>query len=261
MISVVVPMYNSATTITNTLNSVLKQTELTELLEIIVVDDHSTDNSVSIVENLINETGNQLIRVLKNPQKGVSAARNYGVSKSKGDWIAFLDSDDQWTPQKLEMEIPYLSEEIGAIGGLDFRTVEHTAKVVIPISVFRLFVRFRPLIQTTIVRKDLFDEIGGFDESMSYSEDLDFMSKVAGVSRILLLNHVDIKTNDGKERFGDSGLSANLELMERGARQALSNAYMRGDIGLLATIFLKFWMNFKYFRRKLIVYRRRLKRG
>lgn len=106
MISVVVPMYNSATTITNTLNSVLKQTELTELLEIIVVDDHSTDNSVSIVKNLINETGNQLIRVLKNPQKGVSAARNYGVSKSKGDWIAFLDSDDQWTPQKLEMEIP-----------------------------------------------------------------------------------------------------------------------------------------------------------
>ena len=96
--SVVIPTYNSSKTITKTINSVLKQNY--QNFEIILVDDGSTDNTVNKVE-LINDNR---IRIFKIKRSGGPAKpRNYGIKKSKSNWICFLDSDDLWEYNKLKI--------------------------------------------------------------------------------------------------------------------------------------------------------------
>lgn len=103
MISVIIPTYNRARTIERSVNSVLQQTY--KDIECIVVDDCSTDNTKEIVEN-ITDTRVRYYCLEKN--FGACVARNYGVEKAKGDYIAFQDSDDEWLPNKLEEQFKYL---------------------------------------------------------------------------------------------------------------------------------------------------------
>jgi glycosyltransferase involved in cell wall biosynthesis len=101
-ISVVIPAYNRAETIAYCLDSVCSQTFLP--LEIIVVDDCSTDETVKIV----NDYGriHSLVRCVSLSKKsGAQAARNRGIREARGEWVAFQDSDDEWTPDKLEKQI------------------------------------------------------------------------------------------------------------------------------------------------------------
>ena len=97
MISVIIPLYNKAHTIVNTLNSVFNQTY--QNFEVIIVDDGSTDNGIKII--LQNYT-DERIRIISQKNAGVSAARNKGIDEAKGEWIAFLDADDEWLPNYLE---------------------------------------------------------------------------------------------------------------------------------------------------------------
>lgn len=96
MISVVIPLYNKEKSIKSTIESVLAQTYVN--YEIIVVDDGSTDNSV----NVVNEILDSRIRLIKKVNGGVSSARNEGILAAKGEYIAFLDGDDLWHPLYLE---------------------------------------------------------------------------------------------------------------------------------------------------------------
>lgn len=96
MISVVIPLYNKAHTIVNTLNTVINQTY--KDFEVIIVNDGSTDNGVEIIKQYFTDTR---IRIINQKNAGVSAARNKGVDESNGDWIAFLDGDDEWHPEYL----------------------------------------------------------------------------------------------------------------------------------------------------------------
>ena len=95
-ISVLIPLYNKRNSIQKALQSVLDQK--VQPLEIVVVNDGSTDGS----ELLVEELRHPLIRLIHQPNAGVSAARNKGIEKSKGEWIALLDADDEWKPDYLE---------------------------------------------------------------------------------------------------------------------------------------------------------------
>ncbi len=97
LFSVIIPLYNKAENIKNTLNSVIEQS-FTDF-EIIIIDDGSTDNSLKIVESI---TEPRLL-VFSKPNEGVSLARNFGVSKANGKFVAFLDADDLWKPNHLEV--------------------------------------------------------------------------------------------------------------------------------------------------------------
>lgn len=99
MISVVIPLYNKADTIERTLESVFAQTY--KDYEIIIVDDGSTDGSAEIVERIADSR----IRLIRQKNAGVSAARNRGVREAKGEYIAFLDADDEWMVDYLQSQI------------------------------------------------------------------------------------------------------------------------------------------------------------
>jgi len=96
MISVVIPLYNKEKQIAATLRSVFNQTF--QDFEVVIVNDGSTDSSVSVVESL----GDSRIRLINQKNSGVSAARNRGIDEAKGELIAFLDADDEWKPDYLE---------------------------------------------------------------------------------------------------------------------------------------------------------------
>lgn len=101
---VVIPIKNGSDFIKEAICSVLSQT--VEPCHIIVIDDHSTDNSREIVEDLINE--NSKIKIFTNPGYGVSSARNMGINQVDADVVAFLDCDDIWEPKKMEIQLPKL---------------------------------------------------------------------------------------------------------------------------------------------------------
>lgn len=101
LISVVIPMYNTDLYIKQTVDSVLSQTYGN--LEVIIVDDGSTDNSAKIVKELMQKDSR--IKYISQPNLGVSATRNNAIEHSQGEFVAFLDSDDLWLPTKLEKQI------------------------------------------------------------------------------------------------------------------------------------------------------------
>ena len=93
-ISVVIPAYNAEKHLERSVNSILKQTY--KPLEIIIVDDQSTDQTSRIIKSY-----GEKVNYYFNPDKGQSGARNYGIQKAKGDWIAWLDADDEWRENHL----------------------------------------------------------------------------------------------------------------------------------------------------------------
>ena len=106
MISVIIPTHNREKTIKKSIDSVLCQTY--NNIEIIVVDDKSTDNT----EEVINSIKDNRIKYIKlDENKGACFARNKGIELAQGKYIAFQDSDDEWLPQKLEIQLRYLEEK------------------------------------------------------------------------------------------------------------------------------------------------------
>lgn len=104
LISVIIPMYNTGDYIEQTVKSVLAQTY--SKLEVVIVDDGSTDNSAEIVEAL--KMNDSRIKYIYQKNQGVSAARNNAIANSSGEYLAFLDSDDLWMPHKIEKQLERL---------------------------------------------------------------------------------------------------------------------------------------------------------
>src|SRR5258708_1562135 len=117
LISVVIPTFNRARHVQAALESVLAQTY--REFEVIVVDDGSTDGTGEAVRQFIsqqNHNGEQ-IRYFFQRNQGSSLARNKGIEQARGGWIAFLDSDDVWLPEKLELQMQAIQESKGDCGG------------------------------------------------------------------------------------------------------------------------------------------------
>ena len=99
-IGVLIPVYNAAETIGDTLESILNQTELP--YEICIVDDGSTDDTETIVRQYAHKDNSILWKIVQKPNGGLGSARNSGFEVMTSDYIAFLDGDDRWTPHKIE---------------------------------------------------------------------------------------------------------------------------------------------------------------
>ena len=196
-ISVIIPVFNRRHCLAATLRSVLAQT-FTDF-EVIVVDDGSTDDSAAVARGF-----GDRVRVLSQPNRGASAARNAGLRAARGKWIAFLDSDDFWSPQKLERQLAVLQKHGGnwcAAQPVDengrrlFRLEEVNATrlepgifiIPQPVEVV-LAAACHPYLQSMLVEKSLAQRAGGFDEELGNAEDTEFIFRLARLSTLLFVD-------------------------------------------------------------------------
>ena len=209
LISVVIPTYNRAKQVVLAINSVLSQTY--DRFEIVLVDDGSTDCTSDAIHAIIKRDEElrrtSRIRYFYQPNKGQSAARNKGIAEATGNWIAFLDSDDIWPPEKLELQmraIEQFHEHCGACFTdarlIDNQGFETTAfrqagwyyKQLMGIDcdrTLRLAETFGGIwIQTLLARSDLVRQIGGFDPDLHFGEDYDFLFRLSLVTMHCYVN-------------------------------------------------------------------------
>ena len=179
-VSVVIPTFNRSDLLSRALTSVQRQTF--KPLEIIIVDDGSTDETRQMVEKAFPDC-----RYLHQPNGGVSSARNLGIEASRGKWIALLDSDDEWLPEKLANQLQLMTDlpdhplchtgEIWVRNGRRVNAMKKHAK-----SGGWIFSNCLPLCvispSSSLIKRSLFDEIGLFDESLPACEDYDLWLRV-----------------------------------------------------------------------------------
>ncbi|MCF6155437.1 MAG: glycosyltransferase [Candidatus Brocadia sp.] len=197
LVSVIVPTYNCARFLPGSLGSVLSQTY--DFYEIIVVDDGSTDNSKEVLNPFM-----QKIRYIKLEQnRGLPTARNVGIQSARGKYIAFLDADDLWLPEKLQADMEHFDkhQDIGMVYSKQINmdekgyALDGCSKRRLPSdNIFiRLFSEQNFIIASSVVvRKDVFATTGLFDEQLFNCQDWDmwlriaFYFKVSGINKPLV---------------------------------------------------------------------------
>lgn len=157
-ISVIIPAYNAENFIIQAIQSAQSQTH--SPLEILVIDDGSTDSTGQVVEEYASSVNPSLIPIylLRQKNSGPASARNYGARQAKGEWLAFLDADDTFLPEKLEKQMFYTNNP--GVGLVHSRENVPTESVTFD----TLWLRNQITNSTTLVRKKAFDRVGGFDE-------------------------------------------------------------------------------------------------
>lgn len=183
LVSVIIPTYDGEAFVRETLDSVLAQEYRN--FEVIVCDDGSHDGTLAILESY-----GARIRLLRQKNQGVAAARNHAAASARGEFLAFLDHDDVWEPNLLSTLVPLLArrEELGLVYAdawiIDSRsqrrgrrgTYLHYAEGQIFDAL--LHGNFVP-VETTLLRAALFFELGGCDESLHYLEDYELCLRIA----------------------------------------------------------------------------------
>ena len=172
-VTVLIPTYNLASYIEAAIESVQNQTY--PVSEIIVIDDGSTDDTDKILKD------RQDIRYIKCGHQGVSAVRNRGIAEACGDWIAFIDADDLWTPDKLEKQIRYLDEhpdcpivftQYKNFTDIPYEELSERQKLVMDVVSY-------PCLVTALIKKEVFDRYGTFILKYSYSEDTEWLKRLS----------------------------------------------------------------------------------
>ena len=179
-VSVIIPCFNAEKYIEQTLNSVLNQTFPAN--EIIVVDDGSSDNSVNILK-----TFGTKIRLITQPNSGVSAARNNGIKHAFGEWIAFVDSDDIWTQDKLQQQISSIGDKQWShTNSLYFGANQNGKTTRSDLTTLHSGMVFEPLLvenfittSTVLIKKETLIHYGCFDEELFAMEDWFLWLKIA----------------------------------------------------------------------------------
>jgi glycosyltransferase involved in cell wall biosynthesis len=256
-ISVIIPMYNAALTIINTLDSVKNQ-RYDKKIEIIIINDGSQDNSLNIVTAYKAKHKELNIRIINKANGGVASARNAGIKAATGEFIALLDSDDDWMNNKLKVIMPYFNNsEIECIGssrnGRKLKCGFKTIKKLTRIYPHDLVFRWNPSTPTVVFRKSIVNGIGLYNENLKYAEDGDYWLRIAYHCGFFVIPDSLVITGNGKHDYGESGLSGNLKEMYRGECKAIANAHAMGGISLLVFGAAKVFATIKYIRRKIVV--------
>ncbi len=184
LVSIIVPTYNYVAYIRGAVESALAQTY--RPVEIIVVDDGSTDNIKEVLSDYI---ASDKINYIYQENKGLAGARNTGINASRGDYICFLDSDDLIHEKKTEIQVKSLEEnpEYG-VAFSDFSYIrDHDLSSLIPANVkysgelnfSKIISGEYMVIHAALIRREVFERVGYFDESLRKCEDYDFWLRIA----------------------------------------------------------------------------------
>lgn len=200
-VSIIIPTYNRSTLLPRAINSVLKQT-FTKY-EIIIVDDHSQDNTPGVIDSF----SDPRIRAIRHERnKGQSAAINTGISNAEGEYIAFLDDDDEWLPNKLEGQVNILDSSppnVALVYGWMDR-VEDSTRWLMPAyrntaegDIFEdaLALNIPGPTIVLLVRTSVSRDIGGFNEDLSRYNDADFICRLAQKYHVAVLPEIVAKAH------------------------------------------------------------------
>ena len=200
-ISVIIPTYNRAYCLSRAIDSVLAQSHPVE--KICVIDDGSTDDTQQLLQSNYPQ-----IHYIRQENKGVSAARNKGIRKIKSQWIAFLDSDDEWLPQKIEKQLFELTrqpmyklihcDEVWIRNGVRVNAMNKHKK-----SGGDIFESCLPLCvispSASIIQRELLLEVGLFNESLPACEDYDLWLRICSSHPVLYVNEKLLRKYGGHE--------------------------------------------------------------
>ncbi len=226
LVSVIIPCFNAEKTLSMTVDSVRSQTY--QNWEIIIVNDGSTDNSWRLAEDFAKFEN---IMVIHTHNAGVSKARNTGAHNARGEYLAFLDADDTWHPEKLQFQVEFLKKNpktgvcFSKVGftspsGRSLNQYSHVPKTAL--TAFNLLVENQLCTSSNIMcRKQVFTDTGGFAPGMNYAEDQEWLLRVAlknqwqisGIPQVL----VYYRTQPGS-------LSSSLDKMEQGWQTLVNKA-------------------------------------
>lgn len=227
-VSVIIPTYNRAHTLARALDSVFAQTCVAD--EVVVVDDGSSDETQALVIRRYPQ-----VTYLRQENRGVSAARNYGIAAARGEWLALLDSDDEWSPHKLQRQFEALeaapahrlchSDEIWVRRGRRVNAMKKHGK-----SGGWIFQRCLPLCvispSAALIHRSLLDEVGLFDEDLPACEDYDLWLRICSRHPVLYVDEPLITKYGGH----DDQLSQKYWGMDRFRISALKNIIEHGEL-------------------------------
>ncbi|WP_428357113.1 glycosyltransferase family 2 protein [Methyloprofundus sp.] len=227
-ISLIIPTYNRCLLLKRALLSVFQQSRPPD--EIIIVDDGSTDNTLQMLNDEFPQ-----VSIITQTNKGVSAARNIGIQQAKGDWVAFLDSDDTWLAEKLTVQVRALqqaselkichSEEIWIRNGVRVNAMHKHKK-----TGGWIFAECLPLCamspSSIIIHRSVFEDVGLFDEDLPACEDYDLWLRISAKYPVLFIKQPLIKKYGGHE----DQLSHKHWGMDRFRIQALEKIISQPDL-------------------------------
>ncbi len=243
LVSIVIPAYNAESFIQQTLSSVIQQTY--QNLEVIVVDDGSKDNTVKLVREFIHS--DPRVSLISQSNSGVSAARNLGIKKSTGDFIAFIDADDIYFPHAIAKLMNTMMEADNSFGVVygwtayldekgnltgNFHSSELSG------NVYQKLLESNFIASATLVRKSYIEQVGNFNCQMLFGcEDWDFYLKLSehchfkavpeciyGYRQILESKSCDcLKMKQGYQQFMDNAVKRNPSISTEFRTASLSN--------------------------------------
>jgi glycosyltransferase involved in cell wall biosynthesis len=220
-VSVVVPTHNRAALLLLTLRSVLRQRDVD--LEVVVVDDGSTEP----VQHAVDRLGDSRIRVIRHDQpRGVSAARNRGAAAARGRWIAFLDDDDLWSPDKLRLQLDsaevlqrdwvyagcvFVDAQLHVHGGTPPLPAEEMKAALLSYNAVPAGA------SNVLVRADVLKGVGGFDETLTHVPDWDLWLRLARHASAACVDAplVGYRIHAQNASFRTAQMLAELVLLER----------------------------------------------
>ena len=202
LVSIIVPAYNRAKEIVTTLDTIVAQTY--NNCEVIVVDDGSSDNTSDVVLDYIsNYKGSFDITLVKEENKGLAAARNFGFSHSNGEYILFFDSDDFMLPERVGKQVrciveqnadccaaAFFRQKNGKIVKTEELYIDNKNSLINQILNFYKYGKgLRPSSQCWMFTRKMFVELGGYDERLRSNQDIDFGFRIAlSGKKIAVLN-------------------------------------------------------------------------
>ena len=245
-LSVIIPSYNSENTIEACLASVVDECNSCSIdYEILVIDDGSNDSSPDIIKKLAEKNKN--IIYIRQENAGPSAARNNGLARAQGEFIALNDSDDIWLEGKLKKQFEYLTNnpEVDLVSCQYSKPSKYNAEKVVSLKDMAFHNYF--LTPTVVFRKNVNNV--QFPENLKYSEDMRYFLTVLLNHKCAYLPFVGSRNFFNKLSFGDSGLSSHLFLMEKGELSNIAFIFKQRKISFFVYIAAIIYSLLKFLRR------------
>lgn len=263
-VSVVIPCYRCAPTVARAVASVAAQT--VPVLELILVDDGSTDDTARVLASLRQQYPESWLKLVTLSQNGGAAsARNAGWATAHGQYIAFLDADDSWHPRKIELQYQFMQDQPDvAVSGHGHRQqLEVSAPLEVDTPVFHDLSRTYVLLKNPFITPSFMvrRNIGlRFLAGRRHMEDHLFLMQVSDAGMRIAKTRTPLALIY-KNIFGEAGLSADLWVMQRGELANYRFLYQQGRIGAATFLFFRGYSWLKFCRRLLIVTSRQLFRA